>query len=129
VVEGRRVKQAGFHVLNSLAMPSALVEVAYMSNRDDMKVLRDRNGRLDLAAAVVQGVVAWRQDKPAQQQLASGEAGTWTSKYEVRRGDSLWGLARRHGTTVTEISRNNNLQSGAINVGQELRLPEAVREP
>ncbi len=129
VVKGRRVKQAGFHVLNSLAMPSALVEVAYMSNRDDMKVLRDRNGRRDLAAAVVQGVVAWRQDQPALQQLASGEAGSWTGKYEVRRGDSLWGLARRHGTTVTEISRNNNLQSGAINVGQELRLPEAVREP
>ncbi len=129
LVEGRRVKQAGFHVLNSLAMPSALVEVAYMSNRDDMKVLNDRNGRKDLAAAVVQGVVGWRQDRPALQQLASGDKGGWTRKYEVRRGDSLWGLARRHGTTVTEISQNNNLQSGAINVGQELRLPEAVRQP
>ncbi len=129
VVDGRRVKQAGFHVLNSLAMPSALVEVAYMSNREDMKVLRDRNGRQDLAAAVVQGVVAWRQDRPAMQQLAGGESGSWTSSYKVRRGDSLWGLARRHGTTVTEISRNNNLQSGAINVGQELRLPEVVHQP
>jgi LysM repeat protein len=77
----------------------------------------------------VQGIVAWRQDRPAMQQLAGGESGTWTSRYKVRRGDSLWGLARRHGTTVTEISRNNNLQSGAINVGQELRLPEVVHQP
>jgi len=129
VVSGRKVKQAGFQVLKNLAMPSALIEVAYMSNRDDLKVLRDRNGRKDLAAIVVQGVVAWRRDQPALLQLAGGDMASWTRDYRVRRGDSLWGLARRHGTTVTEISRHNNLQSGAINVGQVLRLPEVGKEP
>ncbi len=129
IVGGRKVKQAGFRVLKSLAMPSALIEAAYMSNRDDMKVLQDRQGRRDLAAVLVQGVVAWRQDQSALVQLAGGETSSWTRDYRVRRGDSLWGLARRNGTTVTEISRYNNLQSGAINVGQVLRLPDVGQAP
>jgi len=129
LVSGRRVKQAGFRVLKSLAMPSALVEVAYMSNRDDLAVLRSRAGRKDLATVLVQGIVSWRRDEPALRQLAGGTATGWTGRYRVRRGDSLWGLAKRHGTTVTEISQRNHLRTGAINVGQTLRLPEAVREP
>ena len=129
LVKGRKVKQARFQVLRSLAMPSALIEAAYMSNPDDFAVLADRKGRKDLAATVVQGVLAWRQDQPALLQLAGNDGPGWTRSYQVRRGDSLWGIARRHGTTVTEISRYNDLPSGAINVGQVLRLPEAVREP
>jgi len=74
-------------------------------------------------------VVSWRQDQPALLQLAGGDAPSWTRAYQVRRGDSLWGLARRNGTTVTEISRHNDLRSGAINVGQVLHLPEVVRQP
>lgn len=129
IIGGRKVKQAGFRVLKSLAMPSALVEVAYMSNRGDMKVLQSRSGRRDMAAVLVQGVVAWRKDQPALLQLAAADGSAWTRDYRVRRGDSLWGLARRNGTTVTEISRYNNLQSGAINVGQVLRLPEVGQQP
>jgi len=59
VVDGRKVKQAGFQVLKNLAMPSALIEVAYLSNRDDMKILRDRNGRL--LAAGPAGLAAARR--------------------------------------------------------------------
>lgn len=129
VVHGRKVKQAGFRVLKSLAMPSALVEVAYMSNRENLAVLASRSGRLELANALVQGVVSWRQDEPALLQLAGAAGGAWTERYRVRRGDSLWGVARRHGTTVAEISRRNNLHGGAINVGQLLRVPGTVRQP
>lgn len=129
VVSGRKVKQAGFQVLKSLAMPSALIEVAYMSNQQDLRVLKSRQGRLDIAAAVVQGVAAWRQDEPAVLQIAGAGPSSWNDRYRVRRGDSLWGLAQRHGTTVTEIARHNDLRSGSINVGQVLRLPGMGHSP
>jgi len=129
VVTGRTVKQARFQVLKSLAMPSALIEVAYMSNGDDMRVMKDRQGRMDLAAVVVKGVRAWRRDEPAILQMAGGSKPSWNDRYRVRRGDSLWGIARQHGTTVIEITRHNNLSSGAINVGQVLKLPGVGHSP
>lgn len=46
-----------------------------------------------------------------------------TARYQVRRGDSLWGLARRHNTTVDYIKQVNNLNTSRIYAGQVLELP------
>lgn len=35
-------------------------------------------------------------------------------RYRVRNGDSLWGIARRFGTTVTDIARANGLSRKAV---------------
>lgn len=42
--------------------------------------------------------------------------------YTVRRGDTLYGIARRHETTISAISRLNNLRSTTLRVGQRLRV-------
>lgn len=129
VVKKRKAKQAGFQVLRSLAMPSALVEIAYLSNADDMKVLSSHEGRDQLAAVLAEGVVAWRHDQPALALLKTGGPDHWPRQYAVRQGDSLWGLARSCGTTIQEITQRNQLQSGALLVGQVLRLPQGNEEP
>jgi hypothetical protein len=43
--------------------------------------------------------------------------------YTVRRGDSLWTIARTHGTTVDELRNRNQLAGSRIYVGQVLALP------
>ncbi len=43
----------------------------------------------------------------------------------VRRGDTLYGLSRRHGTTVNALMSANNLTSSALKPGQKLYLPTA----
>ena len=43
--------------------------------------------------------------------------------YTVRRGDSLWTIARTHGTTVDELRMRNQLAGSRIYVGQVLNLP------
>lgn len=43
--------------------------------------------------------------------------------YQVRRGDSLWTIARRHGTTVQDIKAANNLSNSRIYAGQVLAVP------
>jgi hypothetical protein len=43
--------------------------------------------------------------------------------YTVRRGDSLWTIARTHGTTVDELRNRNQLAGSRIYVGQKLDLP------
>lgn len=42
--------------------------------------------------------------------------------YSVRRGDNLWSIANRHGTTVERIKRDNNLRGSTLQPGQSLVL-------
>lgn len=44
--------------------------------------------------------------------------------YTVQRGDSLSRIAQRHGTTVAELRRLNNISGDTIRIGQRLVVPE-----
>ena len=48
-----------------------------------------------------------------------------TTDYFVRRGDSLWEIARDHGTTVDRLRSANNLRGSRIYAGQKLTVPVA----
>ncbi len=52
---------------------------------------------------------------------SSGGAGT----YVVQRGDTLFSIASRHGTTVAALMQVNGLSSSIIYVGQRLAIPGA----
>lgn len=43
--------------------------------------------------------------------------------YQVRRGDSLWEIARNHGTTVDRLKEANDLRGNQIYAGQTIRVP------
>ncbi len=43
--------------------------------------------------------------------------------YRVQRGDSLWSIARRYGTTVARIKEENGLTSSKLMPKQVLRIP------
>lgn len=48
--------------------------------------------------------------------------------YVVRRGDTLWSISQRHGTTVAAVSRVNRLRDPSqIAVGQRLLIPPRSR--
>ena len=100
-----------------------MVELAYLSNADDRRLLSTREGRSTLAAAVVAGVLDYRGGSTQQLQVATGQY--WQRNYEVRPGDTLWDLARQHGTTIAEIRQRNQLGSTGLRIGQFLRLPGA----
>jgi len=46
--------------------------------------------------------------------------------YRTRRGDTLWSIARRHGTTVQTLRSLNGLKSSQLVVGQVISLPTAA---
>jgi len=55
-VRNRGVKQAPFVVLVGGTMPSILVEVAFLSNAEDEKLLKSPQGRQGAAEALFSGV-------------------------------------------------------------------------
>ena len=60
-------------------------------------------------------------DRPA----LSGESAVSASRTViVERGDTLWGLARKHRVRLSELMAVNDLTSDLIRPGQELILPE-----
>lgn len=58
---------------------------------------------------------------------SGGEAAAVIARYQVRRGDSLWDIAQRHGTSPRQIQRVNGLSSSRIKPGQVLSIPTAAR--
>ena len=47
-----------------------------------------------------------------------------TSTYTVKKGDSLYQIAIKYGTTVDELKKINNLTSNSLSIGQVLKLPD-----
>jgi peptidoglycan lytic transglycosylase D len=48
---------------------------------------------------------------------------TLPSVHVVNRGDSLWNIAERYGTTTNKIQSLNNLQTTQLHIGQVLKMP------
>lgn len=46
-----------------------------------------------------------------------------SNTYVVQRGDSLYSIARKFGTSVSEITRLNNLNGISLSIGQSLIIP------
>lgn len=61
----RGVKSAGFYVLRHTRMPAALVELAFISNENEEKLLKDDNFQAKAARAIADGIVAWQHGTTA----------------------------------------------------------------
>lgn len=47
-----------------------------------------------------------------------------SSSYTVQKGDSLWKISRKYGTSVSALANANNIsESAIIRIGQRLRIP------
>lgn len=53
----------------------------------------------------------------------SSEGEVALAKYRVRGGDSLWTIARRHGTNVASLQRANGMSSSRLKPGMMLEIP------
>jgi len=181
-----------FRVLRNLSMPSAIVEMAFLTNPTDAKLLKTTEFRWELARSLYRGLgnyfetlsdsnlydqtkfeiarvsvpkedydihvvqrgenlfdiaQKFRTDVSTLQRINNKGRSTTiyvgeelkvpqhgqpvsparryaaaSPVYTVRRGDNLYTIAKRHGTTVTELKRINHLRSSALKPGQKLQL-------
>ncbi len=111
-----KAKRAAFVVLKSLAMPSVLVEVGFLSNSGDVDRLRRDDYRQRYAEAMARAVDDYFA---AYEPVAATPDGV----HEVAPGETLWSIARRYGKSVAELRNINDLPDNCtIYVGQKLNV-------
>lgn len=122
-----KVEQAGFVVLKSPDIPSILVETGFISNPAESRLLNTRKYQRKIADSIHEGLVAYfEQSPPPGTYLATERKRKLigkTQSYEVKRGDTLSEIARRHQMTVSRLMDHNKLPSDKVWVGQVIRIP------
>ena len=118
-VHKKKVQQADFAVLKTPNIPSVLLETAFISNPREERNLRSSAHQEKVAKAIGRGVSRYFSRK--------APPGTWLSeaktKYKVRAGDTLAGIASRFDTSVKNLRARNALHSSNLNAGQVLKIP------
>jgi N-acetylmuramoyl-L-alanine amidase len=61
--QGRGIKQAPFRVLVGAGMPAVLVEIAFISNAEEEKLLKSDEYQNKVAAAVVRGIARYHHER------------------------------------------------------------------
>jgi nucleoid-associated protein YgaU len=64
-----------------------------------------------------------RSSKSKTSLASSRTSSSKSKKYRVGRGDTLWRIAQRHGTSVTRIKQANGIRTTRLKPGQMLSIP------
>lgn len=51
-----------------------------------------------------------------------------TKEYKVKKGDTLWSIASKNGTTVEKLRKLNNLKTDVLSIGQILKIQNEKNE-
>lgn len=92
------------------------VEYGFLdSTKDDVNQLK--NNWQQLTDAAIQGIIDY-----------IGNIDIVENVYVVKKGDSLYSIARKYNTTVDELKRINNLSNDNLYIGQKLKVPTVKEE-
>ena len=92
-----------------------IVEYGFIDNEDDLSFLK--NNYRELAEAVIKSVLEYK-DIPY-----IGPDVVVSDTYKVIAGDTLYGIAKKLNTTISELKKINNLTNDSISIGQILKVP------
>lgn len=79
--------------------------------------------RLNRKYVIVTGQKLKVPVKTSRKASSGSYTGRSVTKHKVRKGDSLWNIAWRYGTTTKAIQNANGLHSSNLKVGQVLKVP------
>ena len=92
-----------------------IVEYGFVDNTKDVEFLKENYK--ELAEAVISAVANYIGVPYTPPE------GIITNTYIVQKGDSLYSIANKLGTTVSELKKENNLTTNTLQIGEVLRIP------
>ncbi len=100
------------YVINNTTMPAMIVECAFVDSESDMKNYNPKK----VATAIYKGICTTSN-------IGEEEEANTNQYYIVKKGDTLWGISRKFGTTVDRLVEMNSIKNkNFISIGQNLRI-------
>ena len=100
---------------NTVNLEPLIVEYGFIDNTKDVEFLKENYE--ELAESVISAVANYI-GVPYK-----APNGLITNTYVVQKGDTLYSIANKLGTTVSELKKENNLTSNTLQIGEILRIP------
>ena len=84
----RGVRQAGFLVLRATTMPSILIELGFISNKEEEKFLNNSDNQTKICKAIYQAFADYKHNIDRRNGKASEDKGEWIKdKGEIKKND------------------------------------------
>ncbi len=135
-IKSRGVKREGFKVLHSLEMPSALLELGFISNQTEAKVLNLYATKTKIAHSIYQGLADFLS-APANEKLDTAylnymkknlpnlSAAKKEKTHIVAAGENLSTIALKYNVSLSQLLKRNDLgMKSIIRPGQTIIIPE-----
>lgn len=103
----RGVRQAGFLVLRATAMPSVLVELGFISNKEEEKYLNNNENQVKLATAIFNGIKEYKHELDKKSGGAKSEE---LKKEEVKEDAKVEDKVEKLSATqmISDVAQQNS---------------------
>ncbi len=119
-----------FHMVRETKMLAILCELGFMTGNKDFDLIfgsKQEEYTTDMANSIFKGVQAYfgkSTSVPKTEPVKMVASDT----HRVVKGDTLWHIANKYGTTVKQLKDLNGLTSDIISVGQMLKVKGTVEK-
>jgi N-acetylmuramoyl-L-alanine amidase len=118
----RGVRQAGFLVLRATSMPSILIELGFISNKDEEKYLNNNENQVKLATAIFNGIKEYKHELDKKSGLNNEELGRVDDREGIIRNEELKNEVKVEDKNEikTEKTENINVENKDIKAKGEI---------
>lgn len=114
------VQEAPFRVLKLPDIPAVLIETAYISNRKEELLLKQKSFQQNIATAIASSI----KDYFSVTGKDDDRDTIFTTGYTIKKGDTLYSLAKTFNTKVEVILELNNLKlNDTLFIGRKIIVP------
>ncbi len=121
-MHGKGLRKAAFVVLRMPDIPAMLVEMAFISNPQEEKLLNTAKQQNKIVNSVFKGVTQYFKTNPPEGTLLANLDSI--KSHKVARGDTLSEIAQAYGVSMTQLKKHNKLASSQLKIGQVLTIPQ-----